>query len=64
MATMTSEPRAVRDVHEIRVKLHEETKNMTPEEEVAFYNNALLEIEKRRGRRFRRPGDPPAYNVV
>jgi len=64
MAMTKNESKAVRDVHEIRIKLHEETKNMTPEEEVAFYNNALLEIEKRRGRKFRRPNDTPTYKAI
>ena len=54
---MMNEPRAVREVHEIRIKLREQTRNMTPEEEIAFYNNAVLESEKRRGRKFKRPDE-------
>jgi len=61
---MTSEPRAVREVHEIRLRLQEQTKNMTPEEEIAFYNNAVIESEKRRGRMFKRSDERRVRKVI
>ena len=43
---MTNEPRAMREIHEIREKLYEETKKMTPEEHTVWTHErsrALLE---------------------
>jgi len=43
---MTNEPGAMREIHEIREKLHEATKDMTPEEHTAWTHErsqALLE---------------------
>ncbi len=54
---MTHEPRAVKEIHEIRLKIQEQTKDMTSKEELAFYNNAVVESENRRGRKFTRPGE-------
>ncbi|MCL1806841.1 MAG: hypothetical protein FWG31_03975 [Oscillospiraceae bacterium] len=61
---MTNEPKAVREVHEIRLKLQEQTKNMTILEEIAFYNNAVTESEKRRGRMFKRPDSKQIRKVI
>lgn len=33
---MTSEPKALQEIHEIRIKIYEETKEMTPEERTAL----------------------------
>ena len=33
---MTNEPKAVKEIHDIREKIYEETKNMTPEERAKY----------------------------
>ena len=41
-----SEPESMKQVHEIRHKLHEKTKNMSDNEFLEFYHNQSKEFEK------------------
>ena len=41
-----SEPESMKQVHEIRHKLHEKTKNMSDDEFLEFYHNQSKEFEK------------------
>ncbi len=52
---MANEPKAMREIHAIREKLREETKNMTPEEHTAFYRRKAEEAAKRHGLQLKRP---------
>jgi len=52
---MTSEPRAMKEIHDIRLKIQEKTEGMTPEQEMEYYAAAVRRFEKRRGIKFRRP---------
>ncbi len=52
---MANEPKAMREIHEIRAKLYEETKNMTPEEHTVFYRDKAEEAAKRHGLKLKRP---------
>ena len=44
---MLTEPRAMREIHEIRKKIHERIKDMTPEEHVEYFNRRSGEILKK-----------------
>ena len=41
-----SEPESMKQVYEIRYKLHEKTKNMSDNEFLEFYHNQSKEFEK------------------
>jgi len=59
---MTNEPIAMKEIHDIREKIHEKTKNMTEREVSDFYANAVRETEEIYGIKFRRPGTIPVYD--
>jgi len=61
---MMNEPRAMKEIHDIRLKIYEETKDMTIEQRMEYTRNAAAEFEKKHGIRLRRPGDLPADKVV
>lgn len=46
---MSNEPRAMREIHEIRLKIYEETKNMTPKERAAFAHQEAEKLLKMYG---------------
>jgi len=53
------EPRALKEIHDIRAQIQEEIKDMTPEEVAAFYENAVQDVEKMYGITFRRAEGQP-----
>ena len=52
---MTNEPRAMKEIHDIRDKIHERTKKMSEKEITDYYANAAHEIEEMYAVKFRRP---------
>jgi hypothetical protein len=44
---MTNEPKALKEIHEIREKIYEETKNMTPAERAAHARNEAQKLIKK-----------------
>lgn len=54
---MANEPRAMREIHEIREKLYEEMKNMTPGEYTARVNREAEELAKQYGLKMLTPAD-------
>ena len=61
---MTNEQRAVREIHDIRLKLHDKTKDMTEKEVSDYYAKATREVEEMYGIKFRRPDDVSARKVM
>ncbi|MDR2922919.1 MAG: hypothetical protein LBU85_06225 [Treponema sp.] len=51
---MTNEPGAMKEIHDIREKIHESTKNMSEKEITEYYTNAAQEVEETYAIRFRR----------
>ena len=43
------EPEAMREIHAIRQAMYEETKNMTPQELIAYHKKLAAEHEKKSG---------------
>jgi Zn/Cd-binding protein ZinT len=46
---LVSEPRALREVHAARLKIQDETKNMTSEEKKAYYHDGATAFFTRLG---------------
>ncbi|MDR0841973.1 MAG: hypothetical protein LBP68_00970 [Acidobacteriota bacterium] len=41
---LVNEPAEVREVHAIRLKIHDETRNMTPSEHTAYFRRGFTQI--------------------
>ena len=61
---MKNEPTAMREVHEIRAKIFEETKDMTPEERAAHASRGAQELIAMYGLNVKRPDSPSQVNIV
>jgi hypothetical protein len=48
------EPKAMQEIHEIRRKMYEETKDMPPRELIAYHKKLAAEFEQEIGFRFRK----------
>ncbi|MDR0999273.1 MAG: hypothetical protein LBL96_00475 [Clostridiales bacterium] len=61
---MIKEPLAMKEIHDIRLQIQEETKGMTAEEVMAYYSNAVCSVEEMYGIKFRRAGEAAARKVM
>ena len=61
---MANEPRAMREIHEIREKIYEDTKHMTPEEQTEFTRREAQALIDKFGLKIKHPDSPPTYKVV
>jgi hypothetical protein len=50
-----NEPRAMREIHDIRLQIYEETKGLTDEQCAERTGNAVKEMEELYGIKFKRP---------
>ena len=58
-----NEPRAVREIHEIRAQIYEETKHMTPDERAAHASREAQDFLDQYGLKVKRP-DPPLQRKI
>ncbi len=56
---METEAKAMREIHEIRARLHEATKDMTPGEHTAYYRRKAEEVAEKHGLKLKRPASSP-----
>ncbi|MCL1917821.1 MAG: hypothetical protein FWG14_05830 [Peptococcaceae bacterium] len=43
--SVANEPMPLREVHAIRLMIYDETKDMTPAERTAYYNDSIKELQ-------------------
>ncbi len=60
---MPNEPKAIREIHAIREKLYDETKNMTPEEHTAYYRRKAEEAAEKHGLKLKRSA-PSLHDAI
>ena len=53
----------MREIHEIRIQIYEETKHMTPEERATHANEQAQKLIDQYGLKVKRP-EPPAYRKI
>jgi hypothetical protein len=52
---MSSEPRTMKEIHDIRLKIHKEIKGLSPEQRSERTRRAVKEMEEKCDVKFRRP---------
>lgn len=61
---MTNELRAMKEIHDIRLKIHEETKDMSPEERAALASKEAQEMIDKYGLKLRRPEPAMGRKII
>ena len=54
---MMNESTTMKEVMDIRMAIYDEIKDLSPEKQIAYFNDASRQMEQEYGIRFRRPGD-------
>ena len=60
---MTNEPRAMKEIHEIREKIYEDTKHLTPEEQTELTRREAQALIEKHGLKIKRPDVPLTYKT-
>jgi hypothetical protein len=58
------EPKAMKEIHDIRLQIYEDTKDLPDEQRAERTRSAVKEVEKLYGIKFRRIGDRPGHEVM
>ena len=61
---MIKESTTMKEVMSIRLAVYEEIKNLSQEEQIAYFNDASRRMEQEYGIRFRRPDDAATPRAV
>jgi len=61
---VTNEPRVMKEIHDIRIQIYEETKHMTSEERVALVRREAQAMIDKHGLKVRRPELPLKRYIV
>ena len=59
---MTNEPRALKEIHDVRLRIYEKTKDLTPQQRAELTSRTVREFEKESGITFRRLEIVPVQN--
>ena len=54
MTEESATSRVMNEIYDIRLRIYEDIKNMTPEEMTAYFEKAVSDAEKKHGLKFRR----------
>jgi hypothetical protein len=54
---MLNEPRAIQEIYDIRLKIYNKIKDMSPEEQVRYFNNSTKETVEKYGIKVGTPAD-------
>jgi hypothetical protein len=60
---MTNEPRAMKEIHDIRLKIHEETQDMTLDQRMEHKQRSVDAFEAKHGK-LRRPEPAPVHKAL
>ena len=61
---MTNEPRAMKEIHDIREKIYEDTKHMTPEEQTELTHREAQSLIEKFGLKIKHADAPLAYKTI
>ena len=61
---MMNESTTMKEVMDIRLAVYEEIKDLSPEEQITYFNDASRIMEQEYGIRFRRPGDVVVHKAI
>ena len=61
---MMNESTTMKEVMDIRLAVYEEIKDLSPEDQITYFNDASRRMEQEYGIRFRRPGDVVVHKAI
>ena len=61
---MSNEPRAMKEIHDIRLNIYEKIKDMTPEEQVRYFNESTKDTVEKYGINVGTPADKRQLRAI